>query len=82
MSSEMPLATTCVIKVPVKKALEIREHGEVITDTKLLFICKECGRTVRPVQASEGKRAHFAHLRRNLKCTLSDKIKKRIKKKK
>lgn len=78
----MPLATTCLIKVTVRKALEIREHGEVITDTKLLFVCKECGRTVRPVEASEGHRAYFSHLVRNLKCTLSDRVERRIKKKK
>lgn len=77
----MPLAITARIKVSVKKALEIRDHGGVITDSRLLFKCVECGRTVRPYERSQKQKAHFEHLSRNPKCSLSHKIQKKLKSK-
>jgi len=68
----MPLATTCLINVSVKKALEIRDQGGVITDSRLLFKCVECGKTVRPYTKAKTQKAYFAHLRRNPDCSLSD----------
>ena len=68
----MPLATTCLINVSVKKALEIRDHGGVIADSRLLFKCVECGKTVRPYTKAKTQKAYFAHLRRNPDCSLSD----------
>ena len=72
--NDMPLATTCLIKVSVKKALEIRDHGGVITDSRLVFKCIECGKTVRPHKKAKSQKAHFAHLRRNPDCSLSDRL--------
>ena len=68
----MPLAITAKIKVSVKKALEIRDHDGVITDSRLLFKCIECGKTVRPYTKAKTQKAYFAHLRRNPNCSLSD----------
>lgn len=68
----MVKSTYCFIKVNVKEALQIRDEGFLITDSPKLFKCTECGRTVRPRTKGEGQKAHFAHLRRNPKCSLSD----------
>jgi hypothetical protein len=68
----MPLATYCLVKVNVKKALEIREEGGVITDKPTLFKCIECGKTVRPYTKAKDQGSYFAHLKRNPKCSLSD----------
>jgi hypothetical protein len=74
----MPLATKCLVIVNVKKALEIRDEGGVIHDSPTMFKCIECGRTVRPrakgkaKKNEKGQKAHFAHLKRNPNCSLSD----------
>jgi len=73
----MPLATQCYVVVNVKKALEIRDDGGVITDSRSLFKCVECGKTVRPYSKGKGQKAHFAHLKRNPDCSLSDQLDKR-----
>jgi hypothetical protein len=70
----MARATTCFVKVSVKKALEIRDEGGMITDAKNIFKCVECGRTVRPYTKGVGQRAYFAHLKRNPNCGLSDQL--------
>ena len=68
----MPLSTHCYVKVTVKKALEIREQGGVISDKPSLFKCVECGQTVRPSQNTKNQRSYFSHLKRNPQCSLSD----------
>ena len=70
----MPLSTKCFVVVNVKKALEIRDEGGVIHDSPTMFKCVECGKTVRPHARGKGQKAHFAHLKRNPNCSLSDKL--------
>ena len=73
----MPLSTKCYVVVNVKKALEIRDDGGVITDSRTLFKCVQCGKTVRPYSKGKDQKAHFAHLKRNPDCSLSDHLDKK-----
>jgi hypothetical protein len=73
MEISMPLSTKCIVVVNVKKALEIRENGGVISDSSTLFKCIECGKTVRPYTKTKDSKSYFSHLKRNPNCSLSDK---------
>lgn len=68
----MPKATQCLVKINIKQALQIREGDALIDDKPRLFKCVECGKTVRPVIGTKGRRAYFSHLKRNENCSRSD----------
>ena len=69
----MPKATTCVIGIDVANALRdfVDQLHLKVPNGDLGLRCIKCGKPVKP-HASKGKSAHFEHLRRNKKCSLSD----------
>lgn len=69
----MPRATECVMDIHLATALKQFLDGLPVKITKgdIGLRCKECGKPVTPHQ-SKGESAHFEHLKRNPKCSLSD----------
>lgn len=72
----MPRAEECILdgqRIGIELALEIRYSArrERVSDP-VDFRCVECDMKVRPHRESLYGRAHFEHIRRNPKCTLSD----------
>lgn len=71
----MPKATECVIGIDVANALRhlIEQMPVKIRNGNLGMRCTECGKPVKPHSSKgKGKSAHFEHLKRNPKCSLSD----------
>lgn len=69
----MPRATECVIGVELANAIGhlVEQMPVKIENGDLGMKCTECGKPVKP-HTSKGESAHFEHLKRNPKCTLSD----------
>jgi hypothetical protein len=69
----MPKIEECLISVDLALALKalVEATGVAMPDGKLGLMCPECKRAVKP---HAGASAHFEHLRRNSKCSLSDKV--------
>ena len=67
----MARSTECFFeggRITVDKAIGLRDKNS----KNIKFQCIECGERVRPHQKSKYAVAHFEHLSRNPKCTLSD----------
>jgi len=65
----MPLATECYLegrRISVLRALELTR-----VRPRPPFSCLECGLPVKPHSEGGGAEAHFEHLARNAKCSLS-----------
>ena len=61
-------------KVSIEFALKQRELAKKSKSLMPKYLCVECGNLVRPHRAGEKNQAHFEHLNRNKKCSLSHKI--------
>jgi len=71
----MPRATECILgndRISVKEAIQLRDIAETQKNKKPDFRCVECGRPVKPHKGGGTGGAHFEHLERNPKCSLSD----------
>jgi len=69
----MPRATECVIGIDLANALKklVEQLPVKVTEGDLGMRCTECGEPVTP-HTSKTESAHFEHLNRNPKCSLSD----------
>ena len=69
----MPLNETCLIDVDTANALRllVDKLGLKVPKGKMAFLCPDCGKPVKPHDAGGDHAAHFEHLRRNKKCSLS-----------
>lgn len=71
----MPLATTCRLNGEVIDVHEaLRRKSRVTRSGRVDFRCVECDQAVRPHRDGGHGAAHFEHLRRNRKCSLSDQL--------
>lgn len=70
----MPKMETCLIDIRHANALRmfIDAMGLKVPNGDLGLRCKECNRPVKPHVAGNGHAAHFEHLKRNKRCSLSD----------
>lgn len=71
----MPRATTCILngnETTVEEALWLRDLGATQKQPRLDFRCKNCGEPVKPHKNGTHGAAHFEHLERNARCSLSD----------
>jgi hypothetical protein len=69
----VPRATDCLIGVDFAKKLKklVEAMPVKVKEGDIGFRCKECGKPVRPFE-SKTESAHFEHVARNKKCSLSD----------
>jgi len=69
----MPKSTECIIGIDLAIALRnlVDELHLEVPKGELQMRCTECGRPVKPHFASAEQAAHFEHLKRNAKCSLS-----------
>jgi hypothetical protein len=69
----MPKSTECLNKKG-RKRVNIREALRLSREERRSLVCVECGDRVRTHQISHSgtQAAHFEHLHRNMKCSLSD----------
>jgi competence CoiA-like predicted nuclease len=69
----MPKIEECLIGVDLAKAIRnVAGSLELkVPDGRLGFRCPECKRPVKPA-VGEKVPPHFEHLKRNVKCSLSD----------
>lgn len=74
----MPTAIKCLFNgrtIDVTYAIELRGRTSANAGKSLEFKCVECRRPVRPHQTGGHVVAHFEHLARNEKCSLSHRAK-------
>jgi hypothetical protein len=71
----MPKSERCLISVELAGALSdaVEAMGLHVPKGDRGFVCSECGYPVKPHKASKTTAAHFEHLKRNAKCSLSHK---------
>jgi len=73
----MPTATECFYRnerITVDRALELKRSNRGTHRSNPIFICIECGATVRPHRGGGHASAHFEHLVRNPDCSLSHRV--------
>ena len=62
-------------KVDIETALKLREQAKKNKSLMPKYSCIECGQPVRPHQAGNNNPAHFEHLKRNKRCSMSHRLK-------
>jgi hypothetical protein len=75
MEVHMPRATECTLDkkiVSINEAIRVRDVKRASHQTYPAWRCTECKKPVRPHAAGSQGAAHFEHLKRNSKCSLSD----------
>lgn len=71
----MPRAVTCLLnksQITIEHALNLRRDAKGGGSSRLDFRCSACQQPVKPHKESAYGAAHFEHMERNEKCTLSD----------
>jgi hypothetical protein len=71
----MPRARQCLIDIELANTLRalVDAMGLAVPRGDLGFRCVQCGMPVKPHAGSSRHDAHFEHLKRNPRCSLSDK---------